>query len=58
VSERTWYSGLRCLGCGRRVIVGEDRGLFRTVLDGKGRIVRGEAVCGVCRNRELERPAA
>jgi hypothetical protein len=54
---RSWWSGLDCLRCGRRVLVGEDRGLFRAVLDGKGRIVRAEAICGDCRDRDLRRAA-
>jgi hypothetical protein len=53
VSGRSWYSGLRCLGCGRRVLVGEDRGLFRCVLDKRGRnVVRAEAICGDCRGAQ------
>ena len=56
---RSWWSGLLCLGCGRRVIVGEDRGLFRAVLDKRGRnVVRSEAVCGDCRDAQLRKAAA
>ena len=56
---RSWYSGLDCSGCGRRVIVGEDRGLFRAVLDKRGRnVVRSEAVCGACRDAQLRKAAA
>lgn len=58
VKRPSWYSGLKCLGCGRRVIVRESRGLFRAVLDGKGRIVRAEAVCGDCRDAQLRKAAA
>jgi hypothetical protein len=55
--KSSWYSGLKCLGCGRRVVVRESRGLFRAVLDAKGRVTRGEAVCGNCRDRELRKAA-
>jgi hypothetical protein len=39
------------------VIVRESRGLFRAVLDGKGRVIRGEAVCGDCRDNDLRKAA-
>ena len=56
---RSWWSGLLCSSCSKRVIVGEDRGLFRAVLDARGRhVVRSEAVCGDCRDLELRKAAA
>ena len=59
MTPRSWWSGLTCLGCGQRVIVGEDRGLFRAVLDRSGRhVVKAEAVCGDCRDLELRKAAA
>jgi hypothetical protein len=55
---RSWWSGLLCSTCGRRVVVGEDRGLYRCILEKRGHIVRSEAVCGACRDRELRKAAA
>jgi hypothetical protein len=55
---RSWWSGLLCSACGRRVLVGEDRGFYRCVLDARGRVTRSEAVCGDCRDAQLRKAAA
>jgi hypothetical protein len=55
---RSWWSGLLCSSCSKRVIVSQDNGFFRAVLDARGRnVVKAEAVCGACRKPELRKTA-
>ena len=56
---RSWWSGLLCSACSCRVIVCEDRGLLRAVLDSRGRhVAKADATCGACRDAQLRKAAA
>lgn len=54
MSERSWYSGLRCSACGRRVLVNADAGgLFRATFTPNENVAASESVCGDCRREQL-----
>jgi hypothetical protein len=46
--ERSWYTGLTCRRCGRRV-VGKDSGFFCQPVGQRGRLLQGWAEHGSCR---------
>lgn len=52
--RRSWYSGLNCSRCSRRVLVNaEAGGFFRATFTANGNVATSEAVCGACRREQL-----